>query len=97
MTTKLTERHVLKVWSPLVGEHHLLHWYTDYERGHVAVARDIPAMEKLWAVVLREYSDVVLKNYYRARIVSPPLSIRARFAMQEHEREVSNFRFLFTC
>jgi hypothetical protein len=78
-----------KVYYPFGGRHFLLNWRTDYDQGHLLVARTEAQIEKMFVHILDEVS--VIQAYCEVEIVAPsPLMCRTA-ALAAHQQLVENF------
>lgn len=80
----------LKVYYPLGGRHFLLNWYTDYDRGHVLLARSEAAIKSMFERhVLDEVPDI--KAYCEIEIVAPSEKLCREAAEEAYRVDVENF------
>lgn len=80
----------LKVYYPLGGKHFLLNWYTDYDRGHVLLARSEAAIKNAFdRHVLDEVPEV--KAYCEIEIVAPSKKMCREAAERAYHADVDNF------
>lgn len=88
-----TADHPIKVYYPFGGKMLMLHWYTDGDRGHVALA---PTEDKLRAIARRVFeehvSEVSIKSVCEIDIVAPSERLLVAAAMHNDKDRIEDFR-----
>jgi len=82
-----------RVYYPHGGGHLLLSWYTDYDRGHLIIARNERAVIAAYRRVLVESPEAVVKAYVAADIVAPPPQVHRAWAARCEQGIFSGFRY----
>lgn len=63
--------HQLKVYYPYGGKHFILRWHSHNEGNHLIIAKSKDAAEHTFSLVLKEHSDVTVKDFLQINIVAP--------------------------
>lgn len=83
--------HPLKVYYPFGGKHIITIWWTRNEQNHVAIARNLSAMDFMLNCFIDKYPDCIVKESYEVEMVSPSEKLCNGAAYLKYKEDVDIF------
>jgi hypothetical protein len=88
--SELQRKYPLLVKNAGTGHFFFLEWSTNFNRGHVIMARSIAAVIKTWAMILADHSNADILGFYEGDLVAPSPEMEREYARQRHYDDVYN-------
>lgn len=88
--------HPLKVYYPFGGKHIITIWWTRNEQNHIAIARNLSAMDFMLNCFMDKYPDCTVKESYEVEMVAPSDKLCSMATSLKYMEDVRGFFEEFT-